>query len=63
MGQFNTRIKEGGGINSSMKTPDIIGALKEQRRRLENELQHLLATAIGYPGPAAVRSSSDRRGR
>ena len=29
---FNRRIKEGGGINSSMKTPDIIGALKEQRR-------------------------------
>ena len=29
---FNTRIKEGGGINSSMKTPDVIGALKEQRR-------------------------------
>ena len=25
-------IKEGGGINSSMKTPDVIGALKEQRR-------------------------------
>ena len=24
-------IKEGGGI-SSMKTPDVIGALKEQRR-------------------------------
>ena len=30
---FERRIEDGGGINQSMKTPDIIAALKEQRRR------------------------------
>lgn len=29
---FNTRISDGGGINSSMKTPDIIAALKQERK-------------------------------
>ena len=29
---FERRIEDGGGVNSSMKTPEIIVALKEQRR-------------------------------
>ena len=29
---FNTRTTEGGGINSSMKTPDIIASLKQERK-------------------------------
>ena len=29
---FERRIEEGGGVNPSMKTPEIIAALKEQRR-------------------------------
>ena len=29
---FERRIEDGGGVNSSMKTPEIIVALKKQRR-------------------------------